>query len=109
MIDLNLYIYYFNITIIKNYINRILRFKQIIYIENFLINYNIIKSTIISTFIINDKFYIVENNFVIIKESRHIYQFVIDFFIYAILSTRSNIVFVILMIFRYNSNFDIFY
>ena len=64
---------------------------------------------IILIFIINDKFYIVENDFVIIEESRHVYQFVIDFFIYAMLNMRSNIVFAILMIFRYDSNFDIFY
>ena len=73
MIDLNLYTYYFNITIVKNRINRILRLKQTTYIEKFLINHNIIESAIISTLIINDKFYIVENDFMIIEESRHIY------------------------------------
>ena len=73
MIDLNLYIYYFDIMIVKDYINRILRFEQIIYIEKFLINHNMIESTIILTFIINDKFYIIEDDFVIIKKSHHVY------------------------------------
>ena len=73
MIDLNLYIYYLDITIVKNRVNRILRLEQIIYIEKFLIDFNIIELMIILTFIINDKFYIVENDFVIIKESRHAY------------------------------------
>ena len=58
-----------------------------------------IESTIILTFIINDKFYIVENDFVIIEKFRYVYQFVIDFLIYAILNTRLNIVFAILIIF----------
>ena len=35
MIDLNLNIYYFNIMIIKDHINRILRFKQTTYIKKF--------------------------------------------------------------------------
>ena len=107
MIDLNLCIYYFDITIAKNYINRILRFKQTNYIEKFCINHDIIESTIILIFIINDKFYIVEDNFVIIKESHHVYQSVVDFLIYIILNTRLNIVFAILIISRYDSNFDI--
>ena len=57
-----------------------------------------IESTIILIFIINNKFYIVENNFVIIEKSHHAYQFIIDFFIYTILSIRSNIAFAILII-----------
>ena len=65
--------------------------------------------TIISIFIINDKFYIVEDDFVIIKEFHHIYQFVVDFFIYTILNIRSNIAFAILIIFRYDSNFNVFH
>ena len=73
IIDLNLCIYYFDITIVKNYINRILRLKQIIYINFFLINYHIIELIIILILIINDKFYIVENDFVIIKESHYAY------------------------------------
>ena len=73
MIDLNLYTYYLNITIVKNRINRILRLKQTTYIEKLLINHNIIESAIISILIINDKFYIVENDFMIIEESRYIY------------------------------------
>ena len=107
MIDLNLYIYYFDIIIAKNRVNRILRFKQTIYIEFFFINYDIIESAIISTFIINDKFYVVENDFVIIKESHHVYQFVVNSLMYAMLSTRPNIAFAISMIFRYDLNFDV--
>ena len=99
MIDLSLCIYYFDITIVKNRINRILRFEQTIYIKKFFIDYNIIESAIILILIINDKFYIVENDFIIIKESRYIYQSVIDFFIYMILNIRPNIVFAISMIF----------
>ena len=68
-----------------------------------------IEFAIISILIINDKFYIVEDDFVIIKESRHIYQFVVDFFIYAILNTRSNIAFAISIISRYDLNFNAFY
>ena len=98
IIDLNSYIYYLDITIIKDYINRILRLEQTIYIKKFFINYNIIESIIISTLIINNKFYIVEDNFVIIEESRHIYQFIIDSLIYAILNIRPNIVFAISII-----------
>ena len=37
MINLNLYIYYFDIIIIKDRVNRILRFKQTIYIKFFLL------------------------------------------------------------------------
>ena len=66
-----------------------------------------IELMIILIFIMNNKFYIVENNFVIIKEFRYVYQFVINFFIYAMLNTRSNIVFAILIIFRYDSNSNI--
>ena len=73
MIDLNLYIYYFDITITKDRVNRILRFKQIIYIKKFFINHDMIKLMIVLIFIINDKFYIVENNFVIIKKSYYVY------------------------------------
>ena len=99
IINLNLYIYYLDMTIAKNYVNRILHFEQTVYIEKFFIDYNIIESAIISTLIINDKFYIVENDFVIIKIFYHVYQFIINFLIYAMLNTRSNIVFAILMIF----------
>ena len=109
MIDLSLYIYYFDMMIAKNRINRILHFKQIIYIEKFFIDHNIIKSIVISILIINDKFYIIKNDFVIIEEFRHVYQFIVDFLIYTMLNTRSNIAFAISMIFRYDSNFDIFY
>ena len=63
----------------------------------------------ISIFIINDKFHIVEDDFVIIKKSRYVYQLIIKSFIYAILNTRLNIVFAILIIFRYDSNFNIFH
>ena len=73
IIDLNLYIYYFDITIAKNRVNRILRFKYTIYIEKFFINHDIIKSTSTLIFIINDKFYVIENDFVIIEEFRHVY------------------------------------
>ena len=73
MINLTLYIYYFNIMIIKDYINRILRLKYIIYIEKFFINYNIIELTIISTLIINNKFYIINNDFVIIEKFHYVY------------------------------------
>ena len=65
--DLNLYIYYLDIMIVKN------RFEQIIYIEKFFIDYNMIESALISIFIINDKFYIIEDDFVIIDKSRYIY------------------------------------
>ena len=95
--------------IVKNRINRILRFKQIIYIKKFFINHNIVESTIILILIINNKFYVIENDFVIIEEFRYVYQFIINFLIYAMLNTRPNIAFAILMIFRYDSNFDIFY
>ena len=73
MIDLNLCIYYFDIIIIKDRVNRILRFKQIIYIKKFFIDHDIIEFAIISIFINNDKFYIIENNFIIIKKSYHVY------------------------------------
>ena len=99
MIDLNLYIYYLDITIAKDYINRILRLKQTIYIEFFFINHNIIESIVISTFIINDKFHIVKNDFVITEKSHHAYQSIINFLIYTILNTRSNIAFAISIIF----------
>ena len=68
-----------------------------------------IELIVILIFIINDKFYVVENDFVIIEKFRLVYQFVIDFFIYTMLNTRSNIVSAIFMIFRYDLNFDIFY
>ena len=64
---------------------------------------------ITSTLIINDKFYIIENDFIIIEKSRHTYQFVIDSLIYTILNTHSNIAFAISMIFRYNLNIDVFH
>ena len=54
---------------------------------------------IISIFIIKNKFYIIKNNFVIIKESYYVYQFIVNFLIYTILSTRSSIAFAILIIF----------
>ena len=73
MIDLSLYIYYLDMTIARNRVNRILRLEQTIYIEKFFINYNMIELTIISMLIINNKFYIVKNNFVTIEESHHIY------------------------------------
>ena len=57
----------------KDYVNRILRLKQTIYIKFFFINYNITELTIISKFIINNKFHIIENDFIIIEESRHAY------------------------------------
>ena len=73
IIDLSLYIYYLDMTIARNRVNRILRLEQTIYIEKFFINYNMIELTIISMLIINNKFYIVKNNFVTIEESHHIY------------------------------------
>ena len=73
IIDLGLCIYYLDITITKNRVNRILRFEQIIYIKKFFIDYNMIESAIISTLIINNKFYIIENNFVIIEKSYYVY------------------------------------
>ena len=73
MIDLSLCIYYFDIIIIKDRFNRILRFKQITYIEKFFIDYDIIESTSILIFIINNKFYVVEDDFVIIKKSHYVY------------------------------------
>ena len=68
-----------------------------------------IELTSILIFIINDKFYIVEDNFVITEESHYVYQFIIRFLIYAMLSTRPNIVFVVSMISRYDSNFNDFH
>ena len=95
--------------IIKDRVNRILRLEQIIYIKKFLIDYNIIELMITLTLIINNKFYIIENNFIIIKKSHHAYQFIINFLIYIILSTRPNIAFAILIIFQYDSNLNISY
>ena len=66
-----------------------------------------IESMIILTFIINDKFYAVEDDFMIIKESRHVYQFVVGFFMYTMLNTRLDIVFAVLMISQYDLNPDV--
>ena len=68
-----------------------------------------IKLVVILIFIINDKFYVVEDDFIIIEKFRHVYQFVINFLMYIMLNTRSNIVFTILMIFQYNFNFNVFH
>ena len=73
MIDLSSYIYYLDITIAKNRVNRILRLEQTTYIKKFFIDHDIIESIVISILIIDDKFHTVENDFVIIKKSHYIY------------------------------------
>ena len=52
----------------------------------------------------------IEKNYIAFKNLFKIYQFVIKFLIYAMLDIKSDIVFVILIIFRYAINFiDAYY
>ena len=54
---------------------------------------------------INARFMFIEKNYIIFKNLLKIYQFVMRSFIYAMLDIKSNIVFAILIIFRYIINF----
>ena len=106
MSDLDSCAYYLDIIIIRDRINRTLRLKQSIYIERFLKQHDMWESK--SQFIlikINVRFIFIENDYTAFKNLLKIYQFVIKFLIYAMLDIRSNIVFVISMIFYYAINF----
>ena len=61
--NLESYIYYLDIIVIKDRINRILRLNQKDYIKKFLKEYNIISSALSSTFINNNKFHTIKDNF----------------------------------------------
>ena len=55
---------------------------------------------------INARFLFIKDDYIVFKNLFKIYQFVIKFLIYAMLDIKLNIVFVILMIFRYIINFS---
>ena len=104
--NLRPYIYYLDITVTKDRVNRILRLNQKGYIKKFLKEYSITSSTLSLTLINNNKFHITKDNFTSIDQSRYIYQFTIKLLIYVILSIRFDIAFAILVIFRYTFNPD---
>ena len=104
--NLGPYIYYLDIIVIRDHINRILRLNQKGYIKKFLEEYDIISSTPSPTSINNNKFHTTKDNFTPINQSRYIYQSAIKSLIYVILNTRPDIAFAILVIFRYTFNSD---
>ena len=52
----------------------------------------------------NNALKVVDSDHVITAEQRHVYQFVVDFLMYAMLKTRSDLVYAVSVISRYVSN-----
>ena len=61
--NLESYIYYLGIIVIRDRANRILRLNQKDYIKKFLEEYNMISSTLSPTLINNNKFHTIKDNF----------------------------------------------
>ena len=59
--------------------------------------------------IINDKFYIIEEDFVVIDNSYFNYQSIVKSLIYVIFNIYFNIIYIILIISKYTFNLDKFY
>ena len=99
-------VYYFEMRFDKNRFQRILWFSQRTYLKKIFKDHDFLNSK--SVFILMDigiKLEIVFVGYIVKLEFKHIYQFVVDFFMYAMLETRFDIVFAVFVINRYVFNF----
>ena len=90
----------------KNKSQRIFWFNQQTYLKKILKNYNFLNSK--SMFIsinITTKLKIILIEYIVKFEFKHIYQFVVDFLMYAMFETRFNIVYIVFVVNKYASNF----
>ena len=105
MIDLNSFQFYLNMSIERDRLNRILFFNQKIYLKKILKDHDMWECKSIAIFMNNNVLKIVDFDHVIIVEQRHVYQFVVDFLMYVMLKTRSDLAYVIFVINKYVFNF----
>ena len=105
MTNLKFVVYYLNFEMIRNRQIRIIRFNQIIYLRKIMIDFNMFnfKKTKIS---MNSNLVLelVSKKFQIIDQHKICYQSIVDFFIYLMFETRSDIAFVVFQIFRFSFN-----
>ena len=110
IIDLNFLVYYLDINIQRNRQQRIFYFNQKIYLKFFFQNHEITSSSKhVTSMKIICKLKVVSFNYVAILEFKRKYQFAIKFLIYAILETRSNIIYAMSIVNRYVFNFIFIY
>ena len=106
MKNMNFCNFWLKFKIIRNRARKILQLNQTNYLQQILKKFDMWKSKqqiiFMNIFIKLKKIF---DNYQIFKEFKHRYQFVVDFFIYIMLNTRSDIVFAIFVIFRFNFNF----
>ena len=105
MINLNLFSFYLNISIKRDWSNRILFFNQKIYLKKIFKNYDIWKCKSIIIFMNNNILKVFDFSHLVIAEQRYVYQFIVDFLMYVILKTRFDFIYVVFVINRYVFNF----
>ena len=100
IIDLNLFRFYLYINIKRNRSNRILFLNQKIYLKKIFKNHDMWKCKSIAIFINNNVLKVIDLDYVVIVEQRHVYQSVVDFLMYVMLKTRFNLVYAVFVISR---------
>ena len=107
IIDFNFMIYYFDIKFDRNKFQRILWFNQRIYLKKIFKKYNFFDNKSIAIFMkTSTKLKTVFIEYIVNFDFKHIYQLIVEFFIYVMLDIRFNIVYFVFVINRYVFNFD---
>ena len=106
IIDLDFMTHYFEMRFDKNKFQKILWFSQRTYLKKILKNHNFLNNkSVFTSMDTKIKLKVVFAEYIAKFEFKHIYQFVVDFFMYAMFEIRFDIVFVVFVISKYAFNF----
>ena len=107
IIDFDFMIHYFDMKFDRNKFQRILWFNQRVYLKKNFKNHDFFDNKSIVIFIkISTKLKIVFIEYIVNFNFKHIYQLIIEFFMYVMLDIRFDIVYSVFIINRYVFNFD---
>ena len=107
IIDFDFIIHYFDIKLDRNKFQRILWFNQRVYLKKIFKNYDFFDNKSIVIFMkISTKLKVVFIKYIVNFDFKHIYQFVVEFFMYVMLDIRFDIVYFVFVINQYVFNFD---
>ena len=105
MIDLDFMTHYLDMRLDRDKQQRILWFSQQTYLKKIFKNHEFMNSKSVQTSMkIVTKLEIVFEKYVVKFDFKHIYQSIVDFFMYAMLDTRFDIIFVVFVVNRYVFN-----
>ena len=107
MIDFDFITHYFDIKLDRNKFQRILWFNQRVYLKKNFKNHDFFDNKSIVIFMkISTKLKVAFIEYIVNFDFKHIYQFVVEFFMYVMLDIRFDIVYFVFVINRYVFNFD---